>query len=105
MRQLNFEFLQDSRLERGPEPAGVREPKIGLVPPVLLDWPGYGKKFGDVLEEPVEMASPGDVVSASFIAGHPRNGLKLDDTYCTIEIETAPQVWKVLSTDADWETR
>ena len=38
------------------------------------------------------------------VAGHPRNNLTLGSTYLTVELFDGGH-WKVIATDANWETR
>lgn len=78
---------------------------ITLVPPVLYDTPKWGRNFGDVIQQPSKVASPGDTVKAIFVAGHPRNNLMTDSTFLTVERLEDDEVWLPIVTDADWETK
>merc|ERR1711918_325424 len=63
-----------------------------------------GSSFGDVVTQPAASAKAGDVVSAVFRSANPRNDLKTDETYLTIERQNGTS-WDVVATDSDWETR
>lgn len=78
---------------------------ITLVPPVLYDTPRWGRNFGDVIQQPSKVASPGDTVTAIFVAGHPRNNLMTDSSFLTVERLEDDEIWLPIATDADWETK
>ncbi|PCH35497.1 hypothetical protein WOLCODRAFT_80219, partial [Wolfiporia cocos MD-104 SS10] len=70
-----------------PEPIDLTSKVISLQLPVIQDHPPLGKKFGDVLID-VNTSSPyqaGDTVVAQFIGANPRNDLKLEGTYLTVD--------------------
>ena len=81
-----------------------------------FNWtPGYGpdtvllgRHFGDVLRD-VDKAifnrKEKDVVSVRFAAGNPRNNVKLDDTFLTVEQKQQDESWKVVRTDDDYDTK
>jgi len=62
-----FLLFQNETLPRGPEPKGLKDPKLSLVTPVVFDWPGWHHSFGDVIQEPSMFAESGDVISATFV--------------------------------------
>lgn len=104
------ELAQAAILKRrvlpGPQPPELlRTSLISLVPPVLYDTPKWGRNFGDVVQQPPKVASPGDTVKATFVAGHPRNNLMTDSTFLTVERLVDDEVWMPIATDADWETK
>ncbi|EDS34360.1 ceramidase [Culex quinquefasciatus] len=72
---------------------------------VVFDGHPFRMYFGDVQEQPQESYHKGDLVRASFVAGNPRNNLMHEKTYFTVEKLVAPDSWKVVATDANWETR
>ena len=49
------------------------------------------------------MVCPGQVVKARFVSGHPRNDLKLEKTFLTVEKQDGSE-WVPILTDDDWET-
>ena len=96
--------LQRSVPEPGPTPPELMNDLITLLPPVLVDTPVWEKNFGDVLDEPAQVYGPGDTVYVSFVSGHPRNHARRGDTFLTVE-RREPEGWRVVATDANWETR
>lgn len=90
----------------GPSPPDLLKSNlISLVPPVLYDTPKWRRNFGDVVQQPQKVASPGDTVTAIFVAGHPRNNLMADSSFLTVERLGDDEVWIPVATDANWETK
>lgn len=89
---------------------------FNLSPSFPADNPGVGKSFGDIIKDVVGSKdgnfSRADhpVVSATFVAGNPRNNVKLDGTFLTIEQKqqqhgNTTSTWKVIRNDHDYDTR
>ncbi|KAG7204444.1 hypothetical protein KM043_004880 [Ampulex compressa] len=94
------------KVEAGPEPPNMASEKLlSFAMPVIYDTPKWGRNFGDCIAQPRGIASPGDVVSAVFVAGHPRNNLMTEKTFLSIERLKDNQQWIAVATDADWETK
>jgi len=62
------------------------------------------KKYGDVEKDAKEVYAPEQTVKVSFWAGHPRNDLKLQDSYLRIERQDNSN-WTMVALDRDWETQ
>ncbi|XP_076167554.1 neutral ceramidase [Ptiloglossa arizonensis] len=105
-QELVMAAVFKSHVDPGPTPPDLSEKKLlTFVPPVLYDTPKWGQNFGDCVKQPQKVASPGDIVTAVFISGHPRNNLMTENTFLTIERLTDDEVWIPAATDADWETK
>jgi len=80
--------------------------QISLVPPVGVDTVPFLYDFGDVMTAPEPQVMLGSVVTATFIAGHPRNDPMRGGTFFVIErqIESSAR-WETVRTDADWDTK
>lgn len=72
---------------------------------VLYDSPPYNKNFGDCIKQAPSRVFIGDEISVKFIAGHPRNNLYTEQSYFIIERLTRNDTWKIVATDANWETK
>ncbi|KAJ8676464.1 hypothetical protein QAD02_012251 [Eretmocerus hayati] len=104
--ELAKHAVLNETVEPGPTPPNLSEKKlISLVTPVLYDSPKWGKEFGDCVKQPPRIARPGDIISARFISGHPRNNFMTGSTFLTIERLEEDETWTPVATDADWETR
>lgn len=49
------------------EPPDISAKLISLIPPVIFDWPGWGKNFGDCIQQPSLILSRGDTAFAKFV--------------------------------------
>ncbi|TFY54669.1 hypothetical protein EVJ58_g8721 [Rhodofomes roseus] len=70
-----------------PAPIDLTSKVISLQLPVVQDTAPLGKNFGDVLVD-VETNSPyhaGDTVVAQFVGANPRNNLRLEQTFLTVD--------------------
>ncbi|XP_076761609.1 neutral ceramidase [Xylocopa sonorina] len=93
-------------IESGPTPPDLRKNTLlSFVTPVIYDTPKWGRNFGDCIKQPRKIATPGDIVTAIFISGHPRNNLMAVNTFLTVERLEEDEVWVPVATDANWETR
>lgn len=105
-RELVQAAILKKEISPGPKPPELlHSGLISLVPPVIYDTPQWGSNFGDVLQQPQKVALPGDKVTATFVAGHPRNNLMTDSTFLTVERLGEDEVWIPVATDANWETK
>ncbi|KAG8717357.1 hypothetical protein FRC08_007643, partial [Ceratobasidium sp. 394] len=90
----------------GPVPEDLTKKAISLQPGVVLDAAPIGKSFGSVLTD-VNTATPyarGQRVSAVFQAANPRNNLRLEDTFLTVDRLTGG-TWTTYRTDSHPSTK
>ncbi|KIM36782.1 hypothetical protein M413DRAFT_20430 [Hebeloma cylindrosporum] len=84
-----------------PPPPEQTSKAISLQTAVVFDAPPIGKKFGAVLTD-VKTSAPyhaGDTVSAQFAGANPRNNLRLEGTFLTVDQLVSGQ-WKTVRTDS-----
>lgn len=60
-------YLQEIRLARNEPPLDFFNDLISLTPPVIFDYAGWSKTFGQVLREPQDTVNPGETVSVIFV--------------------------------------
>ncbi|XP_059055517.1 neutral ceramidase-like [Achroia grisella] len=96
--------IQDEELPAGPEPPNYIDGAVSLILPVVYDSSPLARGFGDVLQQPAPIVRLGDTVRTVFIGANPRNDLKQESSHAVIE-RSEDNVWTVIATDADWETR
>ena len=100
--------LQNETIEQGPTPPLLTDRQVSATTPVVFDAPLLFRKFGDCTRQPSPVAFPGQTISATFIAGNPKNNPLRGGTFFLVERkrEGAKDTdrWKVVATDADWET-
>ncbi|XP_026489461.2 neutral ceramidase [Vanessa tameamea] len=105
--ELADALVQGTTLEPGPSPPDFSDQLITLVPPVLWDSAPWGHEFGDCVKQPQKYYSYNDVVTASFVSGHPRNSARHGRWFAAVERQLAAHddAWQVVASDADWDTR
>ncbi|HKY93040.1 MAG TPA: neutral/alkaline non-lysosomal ceramidase N-terminal domain-containing protein, partial [Nevskiaceae bacterium] len=79
-------------------PAYVDGVNVLTRPPYMASDVGT---FGAVVTDAPETAAPGDVVTASFEAGHPRNDLRIGASYVYAERLLRDGSWEVVADDND----
>lgn len=80
---------------------------FNFAPPLRSDGLKPFHRFGQVVRDvdrSVAAAKKG-VISATFVAGNPRNNPMLQGTFLTIEKRLEDGTWKVVRTDDDYDTR
>ncbi|XP_021703072.1 neutral ceramidase [Aedes aegypti] len=98
-------IINGESVEEGPSPPFEDYKQITLSTGVVYDGHPFRMYFGDVQEQPNESYTRGETVRASFVAGNPRNNLMHEKTYFTVEKQIGEDQWKVIATDASWETK
>ncbi|XP_043667870.1 neutral ceramidase [Vespula pensylvanica] len=105
-QNLVMAAIQKREVKPGPNPPNLSLKKmISFLTPVLFDTAKWRQHFGDCVEQPESIVYPGDIVTVSFISGHPRNNLMTDNSYLIVERLLRNNTWITIATDADWETK
>jgi len=137
-RKLAAAMVAGEETPLGPQPPNLLPKQWSLVPGVVADGVPWGADFGKVSQDVQgDLFYPGDVVTAEFHSGCPRNNIHAEGTYLTVERLTCGGTrnascwgltcawaalkrflglspahwcggtaeWKVVHTDADWETK
>ena len=92
-----------SHPDPGPSPPININASLSFIRGVLFDRPPFFKSFGDLLTDAPDSTSPGNTISATFVAANPRNNLRLESTYAAVEVLRKPGVWFPFRDDSDWE--
>ncbi|KAI0733823.1 Neutral/alkaline nonlysosomal ceramidase [Fomitopsis betulina] len=82
-------------------PVNLSSEAISLRLPVVQDTAPLGKNFGDVLVD-VAVGSPyhtGDTVVAQFVGANPRNNLRLEQTFLTVD-QWSDEQWTPVRSDS-----
>jgi neutral ceramidase len=87
----------------GPSPPDNRERSISLITGVVYDGAGFGRSFGQVTEDVLPSYARGTVVSATFVGANPRNNLRQEGTFASLERQNADGTWTQVKDDKDWE--
>ncbi|KAL0138811.1 Neutral/alkaline nonlysosomal ceramidase [Mucor lusitanicus] len=83
---------------------------FNFSPRYRSDQPHLFRSFGDVLQDVSAYYSKRTlptpfVVSATFVAGNPRNDPMLNKSFLTVEKKVDQDQWQVIRTDNDYDTR
>ncbi|KAI0364819.1 Neutral/alkaline nonlysosomal ceramidase [Pilatotrama ljubarskyi] len=87
--------------ESDPAPPEQTSKAISLQTPVVFDAAGLGHDFGDVLTD-VRTSSPyaaGEAVIATFVGANPRNNLRLEQTFLSVD-QLVNGEWKAVRSDS-----
>lgn len=104
-QKLAKSLVKEETLSAGPYPPDFDSSLISFTPSVIYDTAPFGRKFGEVIGQPNAKYSVGEIASAEFIAGNPRNDLHHGRTYLSVERKTADGEWVLVAVDGSWETK
>ncbi|XP_072398582.1 neutral ceramidase-like [Diabrotica undecimpunctata] len=107
--QLVEGMLKNKDVKDDSSPFNFPKDMATLITPVIMDSSGWFNNFGDCVVQPNDCYEPGATVSATFVAGHPRNDVMQEKTFLTVrrqdnQNQDKPS-WKTIATDASWETK
>ncbi|KAK8095890.1 hypothetical protein PG999_013912 [Apiospora kogelbergensis] len=74
----------------GPEPPNNVNRSLSFVPGVVFDSPGLMKSFGDVITDAPDVVERGSDANVVFVGANPRNNLRLEQSYATVERLVVP---------------
>lgn len=105
-RNLAQNLINGAKPASGPEPPNLLNKQISLRPGVVFDRAPAGKSFGDVTRQPDDFYVVNETVTATFVAGHPRNNLYQESSYLTVErLDDKTGKWTVVAVDGNLETK
>lgn len=99
-------FLADApqgSIPAGPTPPDYRDSSISLITGVVYDGAGIGRSYGQVTTDVSPTYTAGSLVSATFVGANPRNNLRLEGTFASVEIQNPDNTWTQVKNDQDWE--
>jgi neutral ceramidase len=86
-------------------PPASEPSKVVLQTGVVFDAPPLGRSFGDVERGARPLYTPGQTVEVSFWGAHPKNDLRIQDSFLEVQRQERGGSWVTLARDGDWETR
>ncbi|CAH8581510.1 unnamed protein product [Schistosoma turkestanicum] len=100
-------LIKEQNIPSGPNAPFFFNEIFSFVPKVLYDTAPLGKSFGDIIMQPKSTYhKKSDIVEVHFVTASPRNNVRLNGTYLTVEIyNTTLDRWDIVYTDANWETK
>ncbi|CAE6505603.1 unnamed protein product [Rhizoctonia solani] len=88
----------------GPTPEDLTKKAISLQTGVVFDAAPIGKSFGSVLTDVTTSYKRGQTVTAVFQGANPRNDLRLEGTFMTVD-QFVSGNWKTVRTDSHPSTK
>ncbi|KAH7334765.1 Neutral/alkaline nonlysosomal ceramidase [Rhizoctonia solani] len=88
----------------GPTPEDLTKKSISLQTGVVFDAAPIGKSFGSTLTDVSTSYKRGQTVTAVFQGANPRNNLRLEDTFMTVD-QFVGGTWKTVRTDSHPSTK
>ncbi|HYX31622.1 MAG TPA: neutral/alkaline ceramidase [Oligoflexus sp.] len=83
--KLSRAIVQGSDVDAGPRPEDITGKSVDLTAKVVLDDKPIGKKYGDVITQPLAAYTRGETVSVQFWGAHPNNNYRTQDTFLVVE--------------------
>lgn len=87
----------------GPSPPDNRNRSISLITGVVYDGAPIGKSYGQLQKDVSSSYTIGSLISATFVGANPRNNLRLEGTFTSIEKQNADSTFTQVRNDQDWE--
>lgn len=104
-RRITWDLLQDRPSTSTAPPPDLSRKQLSLLPPIELDTIGLGKSFGSVAVDAKDSYSMNEIVLVSFRSANPRNNLRIQDTFLTVDALGEDGEWQTLFVDGDWCTK
>lgn len=102
--KLAYAIKNNSSVNPGTVPPDVGDKLISFPwPRVWFDRKPWNVKFGYIKKQVESLYHPGEKVEVRFYGAHPKNNLRIEDTYLTIENFSLDQ-WETVYTDKDFCT-
>ncbi|KAK4694103.1 neutral ceramidase, partial [Lecanoromycetidae sp. Uapishka_2] len=86
----------------GPEPPIYTNESMSFITGVAFDRAPFFKSFGEILTDVESSYTRGTIAKVSFVGANPRNDLRLEDTYASVERRNDGGGWVRVRDDADW---
>ncbi|KAH6690604.1 neutral/alkaline non-lysosomal ceramidase [Plectosphaerella plurivora] len=105
----HLSFLSTSASELpppGPFPPDNSNRSLNFIPGVVWDGAPLFRKFGDVQKDAGAIYLQGETVKATFVGANPRNNLRLERTYASVEkmvLHDGVENWETIRDDSDWD--
>lgn len=103
-QRIAANLIQGLESESGKAPSNRSAKQVSLIPPVVMDTIGWGKKFGSAAVDARDVYHLQDTVIVSFHSANPRNNLQTEDTFLTVDAMDNDGNWHTRYVDGDWCT-
>jgi neutral ceramidase len=104
-RRITSDLVNGRSSASGKAPKDSSKKMLSLVPPVGVDLIGIGRKFGSVAVDAHDQYKTGQTVAVSFCSANPRNNLRTESTFLTVDVLDDSGQWQTRYVDGDWCTQ
>ncbi|XP_005100690.1 neutral ceramidase isoform X1 [Aplysia californica] len=104
-RQLASAMAKGTPSPDGPTPPNLLDVQLNFVPGVIFDLAPSGEEFGSVLQDANPSYRAGSQVTVRFQSANPRNNLRTNGTFLSVERKDESGRWIIAFSDSYWETR
>ena len=104
MDKLAVALRDNLPVAAGPTPRDLSCCQITIQTGVVFDDTPLGQPFGSVITDANASYSRGQTVTVVFWGGHPKNNLRIQDSFLQVQKKNADGTWSVVAYDWDWET-
>lgn len=102
----NLNLSRSSIEEDEIKPPNLLSKQFQFKPGVIYDGVKINAKYGDLIMDVKTVYKLGEMVKVIFRSGHPQNWNAVEKTYLTVELyDEKFNKWKIVATDASWETK
>lgn len=102
--RLGSALVKNEHADPGPQPTDLSCCQNSLITGVVFDDKPLFKNFGSVHVDAKTNYIRGQTVTVTYWGAHPRNDLKVQDTYLEVQRRTSG-VWITVARDWDWSTK
>jgi neutral ceramidase len=104
--RITTHLLDGTQAASDKPPDDLSKKQLSLVPPVIVDNIGIGRKFGSVTSDAFDQYLAGqDTVKVTFRSANPRNNQRLEGTFLTVDHLEDDGSWETVFVDGDWSTK
>ena len=104
MDKLAVALRDNLPIAPGPTPRDLSCCQVTIQTGVVFDDKPPDQHFGSVITDANASYSRGQTVSVVFWGGHPKNNLRIQDSFLQVQQKNADGTWSVMAYDWDWET-
>lgn len=92
----------DFSIAHQPSPPVNTNKSLSFIRGVVYDRAPLFKQFGQVIYDVNPIYLPGDRAQVSFVGANPRNDLRLEKTFASVEKLVDSRKWQSVRDDSDW---
>jgi len=104
MDKLAVALRDNLPIAPGPTPRDLSCCQVTVQTGVVFDDKPPDQQFGSVITDANASYSRGQTVTVVFWGGHPKNNLRIQDSFLQVQLKNADGTWSVVAYDWDWET-